>query len=543
MAGKTAAGRRAYIIGGGIAGMATAAYLIREGGLPGAQVFVLEESPILGGSLDGGGTPENGYILRGGRMFNFSYRCTYDLLSFIPSLDRPGQSVKDDIDQFNEAHPTESHCRLVEHGRKLDVTQMGFSRKDRLDLIEIIARSEASLGRKRVDECFSPGFFQTTFWFMWATMFAFQPWHSAVEFRRYLHRFVHEFPRINTLAGVDRTPFNQYDSVVLPLQAWLQQQGVHFELGMEVRDLDFQPAGDRQRVSGIHFHRGQRDGTIALNASDLVFVTNGSMTSGTRYGSMNAPPQGEGTRRDGGSWMLWERIAKGRPEFGRPSVFDERVDESKWPSFTVTLQDPLFFRLMEDFTGNVAGEGGLVTVKDSNWLMSVVLAHQPYYRHQPPGVTVFWGYGLFPDRVGNFVQKAMSECSGAELFIELCNHLGFQKELPTLLRGANSIPCMMPFITSQFLTRGPTDRPHVVPEGWENLAFIGNFCEQPKDVVFTVEYSVRSAQAAVFSLLGLEKEPPPVYPGERDPRVLLHALQTLYTHGEHADEAPGTSPH
>ena len=87
---------------------------------------------------------------------------------------------------------------------------------------------------------------------------------------------------------------------------------------------------------------------------------------------------------------------------------------------------------------------------------------------------------------------------------------------------------MMPFITSQFLRRERGDRPQVVPEGWTNLAFVGQFCELPDDVVFTVEYSVRSAQAAVYALLGLNREPPAVYKGQYDPRVLYRAFKTLH---------------
>ena len=63
------------------------------------------------------------------------------------------------------------------------------------------------------------------------TRFAFQPWHSAVEFRRYLYRFMQELPRIDNLAGVDRTPYNQYDSIILPLVKYLKARGVDFKYG------------------------------------------------------------------------------------------------------------------------------------------------------------------------------------------------------------------------------------------------------------------------------------------------------------------------
>lgn len=68
----------------------------------------------------------------------------------------------------------------------------------------------------------------------------------------------------------------------------------------------------------------------------------------------------------------------------------------------------------------------------------------------------------------------------------------------------------------------------MIPAGSKNLAFVGQFCELPEDVVFTVEYSVRSAQTAVYRLLGLKREPPPVYNGRFDPRVLFKAFLALH---------------
>ncbi|MEO8662315.1 MAG: oleate hydratase, partial [Bryobacteraceae bacterium] len=229
----------------------------------------------------------------------------------------------------------------------------------------------------------------------------------------------------------------------------------------------------------------------------------------------------------GGSWALWETLTQTHPEFGRPSAFHSNVNDSKWLSFTTTLHDSAFFDLMENFTGNKAGTGGLVTLTDSNWLMSIVLAHQPHFINQPVNVQVFWGYGLFPDQKGNYVPKKMSECTGADIMVELCGHLRFDDHLSHILETSNCIPCMMPFITSQFMPRLMGDRPLVRPTGTTNLAFIGQFCEIPKEVVFTVEYSVRSAQTAVFSLLDLKKDVSPIYQGEHDIGVLLDSLKTM----------------
>jgi oleate hydratase len=519
--------RKAYLIGGGIASLASAAYLLWEGHLSGENIYIFEESAIPGGSLDGQSSPEKGYVIRGGRMFeDEAYTCTYDLLSFIPSLNDPHKTVKDEFDAFNAKFKTHSHCRLVENGQKVDVHSLGLSQKDRLNLVHLMAQAEESLGIRRIDDCFAPAFFETNFWYMWCTTFAFQPWHSAVEFRRYLHRFLQEFSRIRTLEGVRRTPYNQYDSIVQPLVQWLRTRGVHFEMQSQVTDLVFKPSEDEKTVERIHYIRDGQPGEIIVNSNDLVFVTLGSMTAGSSLGSMTSAPTLE-SKQSGGSWKLWENIAQKQPGCGLPSVFDNHIPEALWESFTITFRDPTFFSLTEEFTGNEAGTGGLVTFKDSNWLMSVVLAHQPHFINQPENINVCWGYGLFPNKEGNYVQKRMSECTGAEILTELCSHLRFNKELPLILETSTCIPCMMPFITSQFLPRVKGDRPPVVPEGSTNLAFIGQFCEIPDDVVFTVEYSVRSAQIAVYSLLKLDKHVSPLYKGEHSIHVVLDSMATL----------------
>jgi len=114
---------------------------------------------------------------------------------------------------------------------------------------------------------------------------------------------------------------------------------------------------------------------------------------------------------------------------------------------------------------------------------------------------------------------------------ELLGHLNITVEVSKILNAATCIPCMMPFLTSQFLRRGHGDRPQVIPKETRNLALIGQFCELPDDVVFTVEYSVRSAQTAVYRLLGLTREPPPVYNGRFDLQVLYKAILALHDQG------------
>ena len=269
---------------------------------------------------------------------------------------------------------------------------------------------------------------------------------------------------------------------------------------------------------------------IRVTEDDRVIVTLGSMTEGSSLGSMDSPASLLG-KADGGSWALWGKIAAGQTQFGHPSNFADHIDQSKWMSFTTTIHDPMFFELIRDLTGNVPGEGGLITFPESSWLASIVLPHQPHFIGQPEGVQVFWGYGLFVDVPGNFVKKPMSACTGREIMTEIIGHLRLQEHGDKILDACTCIPCMMPFITSQFLPRSMGDRAMVRPDGSKNLAFVGQYCEIPDDVVFTVEYSIRSAQMAVYSLLNLNKEIPAVYKGQFNPRVLLEAFCALHEIG------------
>jgi oleate hydratase len=517
---------KAYLVGGGIASMAAAAFMIRDGDIIGRNITIIDEGDRLGGSLDGAGSAAGGYVLRGGRMFESKYLCTFGLFASIPTLDG-SRTVSQEIIDWNETLKTSSKSRLVTDGHRETAPEFGLSEKHILVIERLALEPEGMLGRSTIAEQFDQAFFKTNFWFMWCTTFAFQPWHSAVEFKRYLVRFAHMVSGFNRLEGILRTVYNQYDSLVRPLQKWLEDRGVVFQLNTRVIDLGFEMLDDATTVRRIAIEQNGVIGEIAVGAGDHVLVTLGSMTEGSSLGGMDVVPTLK-DKTDGGAWRLWERIAEGRPGFGRPGSFADHVDQSKWLSFTTTLNDPTFLRLVRDFTGNVPGEGGLITFKQSSWLTSIVIPHQPHVIGQPDGTDVFWGYGLAVDKPGDFVKKPMSACTGREILTEILGHLRIEADAPKILESSICIPCMMPFITSQFLRREAGDRPEVIPKGSKNLAFVGQFCELPEDVVFTVEYSVRSAQTAVYRLLGLKREPPAVYQGKFDPRVLFKAFLALH---------------
>ena len=517
---------RFHLVGGGIASLAAAAFLIRDGDILGHNITILEESDVLGGSLDASGSPQQGYVLRGGRMLEAKYLCTFALFSSIPTLDGT-RTVTQEIFAWNETLRTSSKSRLFQDGARQDAPAFGLSERHILTIERLAIEPESMLGNTSIADQFDAAFFHTDFWFMWCTTFAFQPWHSAVEFKRYLRRFAHLVGGFNRLHGIMRTVYNQYDSMVRPLTEWLRQRGVVFDLNTRATDLGLSETHGATTVTHIDCERNGQPGRIDVAANDVVMVTLGSMTEGSTLGSMDSAP----VLRDstaGGAWTLWQKLAAGRPAFGHPEIFASHVDQSKWVSFTTTLHDPALLDLIRDATGNVPGEGGLITFPKSAWLASIVVPHQPHFLGQPEDTAVFWGYALSVDTPGDFVKKPISACTGREIMTEILGQLNITAQAQHILQTCICIPCMMPFITSQFLRRHLGDRPQVIPKGSQNLAFLGQYCEIPDDVVFTVEYSIRSAQTAVYAMLGLKLTPPAVYQGAFDPVVLGKAFVALH---------------
>ena len=520
---------KVYLIGSGIASMAAAVYLIKDAGVPGENIHILEQDDITGGACDGAGDEEKGFVVRGGRMHEKHYECYWDLLSNIPSLEDPNVSVRDESFEFNERFVSHAQARLLKDGKKLDVSSFGLSFSDQADLLKLTFVSEESLGNQRIEDWFSAEFFETNFWYIWTSMFAFQKWSSLAEMRRYMKRFIHLVEGLHQLGGVMRTKYNQYHSVILPIQKHLEPLGVHFDMHTQVLDVDFDLSADQKTATVLQVidKQGKED-EIVLGKNDYVFITNGSITESTDNGTWDKVPVLK-DKASSGAWMLWERIAKKDKAFGNPGVFSDNIDLQKWYSFTATLKDSTFHDYMENFSGNVDGTGGLVTMTDSNWLMSIVIARQPHFPNQPKDVKIFWGYGLYPDREGNFVKKKMSECTGAEMLEELYYHLKIQDLMKPVTEAGkvNCIPVAMPFVDSLFMPRTLGDRPDVIPEGATNFAFLGQFAEVEDDCVFTVEYSVRCAQMAVFGHFEADRGVNPIYDSIHNPLILMKAAKAI----------------
>lgn len=527
--------KTAWFVGAGLASLSGAAFLIRDGQMDGSKITILERLDLPGGALDGIKEPKKGFVIRGGREMEDHFECLWDLFRSIPSIEIEGASVLDEFYWLNRDDPNYSLQRVTEK-QGLDARTDGlFTLNDKAqkDVVKVFLATREEMENKRIDEVFGPDFLASNFWLYWRTMFAFEEWHSALEMKLYLHRFIHHIGGLPDFSALKFTKYNQYESLVLPLYRWLLDQGVTFHFGTEVTDVDFDITEQAKQATRLHWVRDGEPGGVDLGVDDLLFMTIGSLTENSVNGDHHTPAElDEGPAP---AWDLWRRIAANDPAFGRPDVFGAHIPETKWESATVTTLDrriPEYIQRVckrDPFSGKVV-TGGIVTARDSSWLLSWTVNRQPHFKQQSAEEIVVWVYSLFVDVPGDYVRKPMQECTGEEITAEWLYHLGVPVEdIPELAAsGAKTVPVMMPYVTSFFMPRQAGDRPDVVPEGSVNFAFIGQFAESAqRDCIFTTEYSVRTPMEAVYTLLDIERGVPEVFNSTYDVRSLLNATSRL----------------
>ncbi len=530
-----AADKRAFIVGGGLAGLAAAVFLIRDGGMRGSRIQIFEQLPIAGGSMDGMYYPDRGYVIRGGREMESHFETLWDLFRSIPSLEDENVSVLDEFYWLNKSDPSFSHARVIEQrGRRMKSDGKLLLTPDAIkEIIKLALAREEDLQDIQINQVFGEEFFDSNFWLYWSTMFAFEKWSSAMEMRRYLLRFIHHIGSLADMSALKFTKYNQYESLITPLVNWLTARGVKFVFDTQITNVLFHIDRNRKIATKIEATRRNRRRDISLTENDLVFITNGSITESTTYGDNDTPAP---TQYElGASWQLWRNIAAQSPEFGNPDKFCTNIPAANWTvSATITLTDdravPYIERICKrDPHSGTLVTSGPVTIKDSNWLYGFSISRQPHFRRQKPNEIVVWTYGLLSDTDGNFIRKKITECTGAELCAEWLYHIGVPDDeiADITATGSNTVPCYMPYITTYFMPRAIGDRPQVVPNGAVNFAFIGNYAETPRDTVFTTEYSVRTAMIAVYTLLNIDRGVPEVFDSCFDVRVLLSSIYFL----------------
>lgn len=526
-----------YIVGSGIAGMAAAYYFIRDGHVPGENIIFLDQLHVDGGSLDGAGNTTDGYIIRGGREMDMTYENLWDIFQDIPALELPAPySVLDEYRLVNDNDPNYSKARLIhKKGQIKDFSKFGLEKKDQLAIIKLLLKKKEDLDDITIEGYFSASFLESNFWFFWRTMFAFENWHSLLECKLYMHRFLHAIDGMKDLSCLVFPKYNQYDTFVTPLRKFLQSKGVQIDLNTLVKDLDIHSDINGKVVEAIIIEKDGKEERIPVGKENYVIATTGSMTEDTFYGDNKTAPAIELNKDNSGQsagWKLWKNLAAKSPVFGKPEKFCGNIEKSSWESATLTCKPSAFVDKVKElcvndpYSGKTA-TGGIVTISDSKWLMSFTCNRQPHFPDQPDDILVIWVYALFMDKEGDYVKKTMPQCTGNELLAELAYHLGIIDQIDNIVENTIVRSAFMPYITSMFMPRAKGDRPQVVPEGSKNLGLVGQFVETNNDIVFTMESSVRTARIAVYELLNLNKQVPDINPLQYDIRHLLKAAQSL----------------
>ncbi|MGN0824466.1 MAG: oleate hydratase [Candidatus Coproplasma sp.] len=518
--------RKAYIIGGGIAGLSAAIHLVDEIHMPGENITIFEASKDIGGSMDGCGSAKTGYLCRGERELEPNMECLWNICSKIPSLRNQDRTVLDDVWDYNYAHPLHDEFRLVVKGKSIDCHDFSMDDKCSEAIIKVLFCDEKELEGKSIADVFPESFFHTNLWLTFHNMLAFKTYHSAIEAKRYFRRFTHFMPESDYLHGILHTDMNEYDAIILPIIKWLEGKGVKFRKGVKVTEIMM--TEDNNTVKGLCFVTEKGESTLLIEPTDMVFFTNGSMSQNSAFGDNKTVAPTNRDIKDRGVFTVWEKLAKRDKKFGKPEKFISDIDKTKWMSFFPTITDcPEFYDRIEKLSGVPIGTNGIISFPESNWDISYLAYHAPYFPDQPENVQVGWGYGLWGEREGNYIKKPMCECTGEEILTEMLYHLDMLDLKEKLLSHTYISTCMMPYITSQFMPREIADRPKVVPDGCTNLAFIGQYVETPEDAVFTVETSCRTGMYAAYALSGVEKKPLEVAPTFYDVRYIIGQLKKI----------------
>lgn len=264
--------RKGHIIGGGIAGLAAAVFLIDDGYMPGKNVTIYEQLPDVGGSMDGA-TNKCGYTSRGERELEPNMECLWYLCSKIPSIDTPGRTILEEAVDANREYRIYSNNRVLYEQGKVYEQIKNFKMSPALSakMIEMMTVPEEAVENVSIDEFFgdtAQELYKSSMWICFHSMLAFKHYHSLIEMKRYMIRFIHHLPGIEHLRGQIEMQHNQYDSLIKPIKAWLVERGVTILTDCTVYDLEMDAAANT--VISIKAARGGEHIAFPVAADDAV---------------------------------------------------------------------------------------------------------------------------------------------------------------------------------------------------------------------------------------------------------------------------------
>jgi oleate hydratase len=242
--------------------------------------------------MDASGNAKIGYTSRGERELEAYMECLWYLCGKVPSLQTPGLTILDETHQANLREPINSHYRLMEkQGRLYDYSGPLMSADDAKRMLELLLTPERDLEMKTPADWFSPQFTHSVFWLCWSSMLAFRDYHSLIEVRRYIARFMMHDHGMTHLEGILHTEFNEYDSLIKPIHVWLKSLGVRFRAGATVTDIATHNLGAETLATELTISDASGVWRQTLTRDDLVFFTNGSLTQNATVGDTQVAPQ------------------------------------------------------------------------------------------------------------------------------------------------------------------------------------------------------------------------------------------------------------
>jgi len=331
--------RKAYIIGGGIAGLASAVFLIDDCYVPGKNITIYDQLPIMGGSMDGAKLGEGKYTCRGERELEPYMECLWYLGNKVPSLYTEGRTITEETVDVNKADRIDAKARLICNRGELWTRTQNFKMSPKLTkkMLDMIAMPEEEMNNMTIEEYFGDTFAEfknNPTWQCFRTMLAFKDYHSMIEMKRYMVRFIQFQPRMEHLDGILHTKYNEFDSLIDPILHWLKGNGVTFVCDTVITDIEMDASCSV--VTGIKGISCGAPLQVSVFEKDMVISTLGSMTQNSTMGD-NTHPVVINNSLEKGFFSVWEKLAERDAKFGHPEKFTNNLDKTKWMSAFVTV--------------------------------------------------------------------------------------------------------------------------------------------------------------------------------------------------------------
>ncbi len=245
-----------------------------------------------------------------------------------------------------------------------------------MEIMELFFTPDEKLYDRPITDFFDDEVLSSNFWLYWRTMFAFENWHTALEMKLYIKRYIHHIAGLPDFSALRFTRYNQYESMILPLIEYLKAAGVQFHFNTKVEDIRFSIGGGAGPGAPAHRHRpghhpAHPAGGLPAQPLQLAREEGGDAhraepdrrerRSRTRrdhghrphrkrprvhhqrrlrrklhHGRQDKPAAWKPELAPGGGWDMWRRIAEQDPSFGHPDTFCGDPEKTNWMSATVT---------------------------------------------------------------------------------------------------------------------------------------------------------------------------------------------------------------